>query len=194
MRIRQTARKSTAPGLINDPVQSRQTKLLTTKRASLSAGDAAIKRKPDTRRSRASDVSASVSSRPPVSSGGKDIRMCQELAKIKSKPRVSQEQNALREIRRFQKSFQLLIPRAPFHRIVREVTQEVLCAKAAAGDDVDIPNVRYQTAALMAIQEAAEAYLVELFEDSNLCAIHAKRVTLMPRDVQLCRRLQARRP
>lgn len=88
---------------------------------------------------------------------------------------------ALREIRRFQKSTELLIRRAPFHRLVREIAQKF-------HSDV----YRFQVNALEALQEAAEAYVVGLFEDTNLCAIHAKRVTIMPRDVQLARRIRGR--
>ena len=50
-------------------------------------------------------------------------------------------------------------------------------------------DLRIQAAAVRGLQEAAEAYLVGLFEDSNLCAIHAKQVTIMPRDIQLARRI-----
>jgi len=88
---------------------------------------------------------------------------------------------ALREIRRYQKSTELLLRRLPFQRLVREITNEYKV------------DVRYQTSALQAIQEAAEAYLVGLFEDTNLCAIHAKRVTIMPRDMQLARRIRGER-
>ena len=88
---------------------------------------------------------------------------------------------ALREIRRFQKSTDLLIRKLPFQRVVREIAQDIKT------------DLRFQSSALMALQEAAEAYLVGLFEDSNLCAIHAKRVTIMPRDVQLARRIRGER-
>jgi histone H3 len=54
-------------------------------------------------------------------------------------------------------------------------------------------NMRMQSVAVVALQEAAEAYLVRLFEDTNMCAIHAKRVTIMPRDIQLARRLRGER-
>ena len=76
---------------------------------------------------------------------------------------------ALREIRRYQKTTELLIRKLPFQRLVREIAQEY---KA---------DLRFQSAAIGALQEAAEAYLVGLFEDTNLCAIHAKRVTIMPK-------------
>ena len=85
---------------------------------------------------------------------------------------------ALREIRRYQKSTELLIRKAPFQRLIREI---------ASGYKTDL---RFQLASISALQEAAEAYLVGLFEDTNLCAIHAKRVTIMPRDIQLARRIR----
>lgn len=85
---------------------------------------------------------------------------------------------ALREIRKYQKSTELLIRKLPFQRLVREITQEF---------KVDL---RFQSNAIIALQEACEAYLVGLFEDTNLCAIHAKRVTIMPRDIQLARRIR----
>ena len=84
---------------------------------------------------------------------------------------------ALREIRRYQKSTELLIRKLPFQRLVREIAQDFKT------------DLRFQASALMALQEAAEAYLVGLFEDTNLCAIHAKRVTIMPKDIQLARRI-----
>lgn len=56
-----------------------------------------------------------------------------------------------------------------------------------------LEQIRFQTAALGALHEAAEAYIVNLFEDTNLCAIHAKRVTIMPRDIQLARRIRGER-
>lgn len=85
---------------------------------------------------------------------------------------------ALREIRKFQKSTDLLIRKLPFQRVVREI---------ASGFKSDL---RFQSQAVLALQEAAEAYLVGLFEDTNLCAIHAKRVTIMPKDMQLARRIR----
>ena len=88
---------------------------------------------------------------------------------------------ALREIRKYQKSTSLLLRKAPFQRLVREITQDF---KA---------DLRFQSAAVMALQEASEAYLVGLFEDTNLCAIHAKRVTIMPKDMQLARRIRGER-
>ncbi len=88
---------------------------------------------------------------------------------------------ALREIRKYQKSTDLLIRKLPFQRLVREIAQDYKT------------ELRFQTFAILALQEAAEAYLVGLFEDTNLCAIHAKRVTIMPKDVQLARRIRGER-
>jgi histone H3 len=88
---------------------------------------------------------------------------------------------ALREIRRYQKSTELLIRKLPFQRLVRELAQEFKT------------DLRFQSTALLALQEASEAYLVGLFEDTNLCAIHAKRVTIMPKDIQLARRIRGER-
>jgi len=85
---------------------------------------------------------------------------------------------ALREIRKYQKSGELLIRMQPFQRLVREIAQDFKT------------GLRFQSSAVLALQEAAEAYLVSLFEDSNLCAIHSKRVTVMPKDVQLARRIR----
>ena len=80
---------------------------------------------------------------------------------------------ALREIRRYQKSSELLIRQMPFQRLVREIAQ------------AHNPYVCFQSGTILALQESAEAYLVGLLEDSNLCAIHPKRVTIMLKDMQL---------
>ncbi|KAJ4524147.1 centromeric DNA-binding histone H3-like protein cse4 [Exophiala dermatitidis] len=90
---------------------------------------------------------------------------------------------ALREIRRYQQSTDLLLLKLPFARLVREIAQYLLPAQAAA-------ELRWQSQAIQALQEASEAFLVHLFEDTNLCAIHAKRVTIMQKDIQLARRLR----
>ena len=93
---------------------------------------------------------------------------------------------ALREIRRYQKSTDSLIARFPFARFFREVlTDEIKDRKATI-----MGEPRVTASALAATQEATEAYLVGLFEDTNLCAIHAKRVTIMPKDMQLARRIR----
>jgi len=88
---------------------------------------------------------------------------------------------ALREIRKYQKSTDLLIRKLPFQRLVREIAQDFKT------------DLRFQSSAVLALQEAAEAYLVGLFEDTNLAAIHAKRVTIMPKDIQLARRIRGER-
>ena len=88
---------------------------------------------------------------------------------------------ALRDIRRYQKSTNLLLRKAPFQRLVREVAADYKS------------DLRFQANAIGALQEACEAHLVGLFEDTNLCAVHAKRVTIMPRDLQLARRIRGDR-
>jgi len=88
---------------------------------------------------------------------------------------------ALREIRKYQKTTELLIRKLPFQRLLREITQDFKT------------DLRWQSQAVLALQEASEAYLVGLFEDTNLCAIHAKRVTIMPKDIQLARRIRGER-
>ncbi|CAD6890116.1 unnamed protein product [Tilletia laevis] len=88
---------------------------------------------------------------------------------------------ALREIRRYQKSTELLIRKLPFQRLVKEIAQDYKW------------DIRFQSAAIGALQESAEAYLVSLFSDMNLAAIHAKRVTVMPKDMKLARRLRGER-
>ncbi|KAL2436254.1 histone H3 [Exophiala dermatitidis] len=88
---------------------------------------------------------------------------------------------ALREIRRYQKSTELLIRKLPFQRLVREIAQDFKS------------DLRFQSSAIGALQESVEAYLVSLFEDTNLCAIHAKRVTIQSKDIQLARRLRGER-
>ncbi len=85
---------------------------------------------------------------------------------------------ALREIRKFQKSTDLLIRKLPFQKLVREIATQFKS------------DLRFQTQAILALQEACEAYMVQLFQDTNLCAIHAKRVTIMAKDMQLARRIR----
>ena len=91
---------------------------------------------------------------------------------------------ALQDIRRYQRSTDLLIRRAPFDRLVRELVQDLWYGGH---------ELRVSPAAVMALQEAAEMYLVLLFEDTNLCTIHAKRVTIMPKDIQLVWRIHRER-
>jgi len=75
-------------------------------------------------------------------------------------------------------SSDLLIRKLPFQRLVREIGQDFKT------------DLRFQSRAMLALQDAAEAYLVGIFEDTNMCAIHAKRVTIMPKDIQLARRIR----
>ena len=88
-------------------------------------------------------------------------------------------EKALKEIRFYQRNTELLIRKLPFSRLVREV-QSYFYRR----------EYRWQASAILALQEAAEAHLVGLFEDANLCTIHAKRVTIMPKDIQLARRIR----
>ena len=88
---------------------------------------------------------------------------------------------ALREIRRYQKGTELLLRKLPFQRLIREV--------ATAHKE----GLRFQSSAVAAIQEATESYIISLLSDTNLCAIHSRRVTIMPKDVHLARRLRGER-
>jgi histone H3 len=88
---------------------------------------------------------------------------------------------ALREIRKYQQTTNTLIGKLPFQRLVREIACDFKS------------DLRFQSTAILALQEASEAYLVGLFEDTNMCAIHAKRVTIMPKDMQLARRIRGER-
>ncbi|TKA57016.1 histone H3-like centromeric protein hH3v [Cryomyces minteri] len=88
---------------------------------------------------------------------------------------------ALKEIRRYQRTTDLLLLKLPFSRLVREIALTMTPSTEL---------FRWQSQAIQALQEAAEAFLVHLFEDTNLCAIHAKRVTIMQKDIQLARRIR----
>ena len=95
---------------------------------------------------------------------------------------------ALREIRRYQKSTKCLIKRSPFQKLIREISQEYrVCPDGPGTPSV---QVRFQSTAIAALQEAAENFIVCLFKDVNLLAVHAKRVTVMPRDVRLALRIR----
>lgn len=99
-------------------------------------------------------------------------------AAITKKSRYRPQSIALREIRKYRGSTNLLIQKLPFQRLVREIADGIKS------------ETRFQSTALLALQEASEAYLVGLFEDTNLCATHACRVTIMPRDMVLARRIR----
>ncbi|CAD6204615.1 unnamed protein product [Miscanthus lutarioriparius] len=125
--------------------------------------------------------------RPPTPTPAEGLR-CEEekVAARKTAPMTGgvkkpRRSVALREIRKYQKGAELLIRKMPFQRVVREIAQ------------LHKSDLRFQSHAMLALQEAEEAYLVGLFEDTNLCAIHAKRVTIMPKDVHLATRIRGER-
>jgi histone H3 len=99
-------------------------------------------------------------------------------AQVKRMRRFRPGTVALREIKKYQSYTRLLLPRLPFQTLVRSIV-----------DGID-SNLRVQAQALLALQEAAESYLVNLFEDANLCAVHALRVTIMQKDIHLARRIR----
>ena len=107
----------------------------------------------------------------PAAGGMKDRR------KMRHKPGTV----SLREVKKYQKSTDMLLLKAPFQRLVRQIST-----------DHD-HTLRFQSQALLALQEATEAYIVGLFEDTNLCAIHAKRMTVMKKDMDLARRIRGDR-
>ncbi|KAG2380222.1 histone H3-like centromeric protein [Vigna angularis] len=127
---------------------------------------ARVKHTPASRKVGKGKAKSASTSTPPSQQSGK--------MKKRSKPGTA----ALREIRRFQRSCELLIPAAPFIRCVKQITHQFSTEVS-----------RWTPEAVIALQEAAEECLVHLFEDGMLCAIHARRVTLMTKDIQLARRL-----
>ena len=120
-----------------------------------------------------------LASHPAVAGSGKAPRTQMYAGQKKRRPRRYRLGTvALREIRRYQRSSELLIRQMPFQRLAREIAQ------------THNPYLRFQSGAILALQESVEAYLVGLLKDSNLCAIHAKRVTIMPKDMQLAWRIR----
>ena len=113
------------------------------------------------------------------SSSGRPSGPTAARPKVRRKRRMRPGEKALREIRQYQSSTSLLLRRLPFARLVREIQY-----------GMTRQPYRWQGSAILALQEAAEAHLVSLFEDCNLCAIHGKRVTIMPKDMQLARRIR----
>lgn len=85
---------------------------------------------------------------------------------------------ALREIRKYQRSSDNVIRKLPFQRLVRDIAYDYM------------PESRFQPSALQAMQECCEIYLTGLFEDSQLCCLHAKRVTVYMKDMQLAKRIR----
>lgn len=170
----QRARKSTGPSIQS----ARQERILSAKRSSTrsSVGEDESVRKP---RVRPNNVARKSTAAP-----DKTKRPRNEAVRnaARTKVRYRPGELALKTIQELQKSYDLLIPKLRFHKLVREITH--------SSTDGQSEPFKYQLAALHALQEAAEAYLVYLFEDSNLCCIHAKRVTIMPRDIDLARRIR----
>ena len=124
--------------------------------------------------------------RPPSSYVGK--KMPPKGSSIRKPHKFRPGTVALREIKRYQRSTELLIRKTPFIRLVKDIMED------AAGTGKEFGNgIRLQAVAALALQEASEAYIVEVFEDANLCAIHARRVTIMKKDVQLARRIRGER-
>nr|XP_054754691.1 uncharacterized protein LOC129260752 [Lytechinus pictus] len=142
------------------------------------------KRKKDTPRKRqgATFGTPAGAARPAGSGGGELGHTPVSSGKRHGTRRFRPGTRALMEIRKYQKTTHLLLRKLPFARVVKEICQ-ILNPSS---------ELRWQAAGIMALQEAAEAFLVHLFEDSNLCAIHAKRVTVMPKDMQLARRIRGR--
>ena len=107
---------------------------------------------------------------------------------IKKQHRYRPRMVALREIRRYQKSTECLIKKSPFQNLIREISQEYrVCPDGPVTPSIQI---RFQSTSIAALQEAAENFIVGLFEDMNLLAVHAKRVTVMPRDIRLALRIK----
>ena len=114
------------------------------------------------------------------SSSGKSLKSPRGIDTPCKKRKYRPGTRALMEIRKYQKSTDLMIPKLPLSRVIKEICEKV-CPRG---------DLRFQSAAINALQEAAEAYLVTLFEDSFLCTLHARRLTLMPQDMALARRIR----
>ncbi|XP_052103474.1 uncharacterized protein LOC127736952 [Mytilus californianus] len=100
---------------------------------------------------------------------------------IKKVKRFRPGNSVLSEIRKFQRTTELLIPKVAFQRLVKEISHGLNA------------EIRFQSAALMALHEAAETYMTSLFKDANLCTVHAKRATIMSKDIQLALRIRGER-
>ena len=126
-------------------------------------------------------VTAKYGGKSPRRSRRNEIR-AKETKTARKKRRFRPKTVALRDIRRYQQISDLLFQKLPFQRLVREITGKLFLEK-----------YRFQETALLALQEASEAYFIGLFEDTNLCAIHAKRVTLMENNMKLAMRIRGNR-
>lgn len=111
-----------------------------------------------------------------------DVRLRPSVGGVKRATRYRPGTVALREIRKYQKGTDLLCRKLPFQRLVRDIAQSI------------VPGLRFQSTAILALQEASEAHLVTTLMDANLCAIHARRVTVTPRDLALARRIRGDPP
>ncbi|KAF8450585.1 histone-fold-containing protein [Boletus edulis BED1] len=145
----------------------------------------------NTKRSKPNTARKSTGGGPPVASSSRDKLPRQagadEQPGQRKKRRYRPGTLALREIRKYQRSTDLLLRKLPFSRVVREIALDMM---TDTNFQLGETALRWQSSAILALQEATEAFLVHLFEDANLCAIHAKRVTIMQRDIQLARRIR----
>ena len=103
------------------------------------------------------------------------------VEKKKKKRRSKSGSKALRDIREAQKSTHLLMPKAPFFRLVRELLREIQCSR----------EMRFRRASIAVLQEATEAHGIRLFADSNRLAIHAGRQTIYPKDTVLAKKIRS---
>ena len=173
VRTKNTARKKTGPAMGKNPRKQLATKPLR-KTGPATGGLRTINYWNETKQERKERMAKNIVKNPDY------YKSTPLVFKTRRDFRKNPGGRALAEIRHYQKhsSYDLLIRKLPFQRVVREVMQEE-CNK----------NYRFQASALAALQEASEDYLVRLFEDTNICAIHARRVTILPKDIQLARRL-----
>ncbi|XP_045421823.1 histone H3.3 type 2-like [Lemur catta] len=146
-------------------------------RALLGRGEGATARTEQTARATAAAAAGGTAPRKPPAARA-SCKRAPPLGGMKKPHRHRPGTVALRETRKFQKSAELLIRKRPFQRLVRGI------ARAVRAD------LRVQSAAAGAVQEAGEAYLAGLFEDTKRCCLHAKRVTVMPKDMQLARHIR----
>ena len=118
----------------------------------------------------------------------KPLNENQQPEVLKSHIGIVQDYWPLHEIHRYQQSTESLIRRTPFNKLIKEISQEYrICPEGPGTPSV---QVRFQSTALAALQEATENFLIGLFEDVNLLAVHAKRVTVMPHDISLALRIR----
>jgi len=115
--------------------------------------------------------------------GGGSAATRRPVAPLKKPHRYRPGTVALREIRKYQKTCDLLVPKAPMFRLIREIANDIREADHQ-------PAMRWTLQAALAVHTAAEAFLTTLFEEANLCAVHAKRVTIMKKDKDLALRIR----